>query len=225
MLNRSLRPVFGNDGTSYHENLHGEGSCGQENLMPNVEAEGPPATIAELNIGTGNENTLPAENIVMDTNQTKEDEVQETGPVQAALPAQEADPVLEVVMEIEMNEAIDIGQSANTGTTPNNQLVPSERRVRFESIDPCVGMRSVAMPARRARRAISVGDRVHLHQEPTMRGGVQLRRSNRIRMPVERLNFDFIKCCVCKKKIQHFISSHLYGINTVCSFECFRKIR
>lgn len=224
MLNRSLRPVFGNDGTSDRENLHDEGSCIQENLTPKTESEGPSSTIAELNIGAGNENPLPAENNVIDTNQIEnDDQVQEAGPVQGAFPDQEAYPVHEVVMENETNDIIDIGQSAET--TPNNQSVPSQRRVRFESIDSHVGIRSVAMPARRARRAISVGDRVHLYQEPTMRGGVQLRRSNRIRIPVERLNFDFIKCCVCKKKIQHFISSHLYGINTVCSIECFRKIR
>lgn len=79
-------------------------------------------------------------------------------------------------------------------------------------------------PAQRERRAKSLHyDR--MVRLPPRRRSLDLqprtiRRSARVSVPVKRMNYSYVKCCVCNKRFFGDIMAQFYDKHSVCSVAC-----
>lgn len=160
-------------------------------------------------------------------------------PIQVIEPAEQANEMATDVVtqdgrepENQGNEMVNAvaaqeGQANQDSALPLHRTVSSLARRRFRSFSVDTRNQSNVLPARRTRRVNSTLP-VRLYQQPTSNDfQAVLRRSTRVRAPVERFNYGTFKCHVCKKTLRQHIPFECFNFlgSAVCSFECARQGR
>lgn len=82
----------------------------------------------------------------------------------------------------------------------------------------------VIVHPRPGKRGRSKSMHVRLHLDPATDPPTQLRRSNRISVPVHRYNCGIVYCAICRKQFRQDIqAADCYNGAIVCSIKCFKR--